>query len=58
MKQRKRLKSITRVLQDSTGFILSEAQTAFMKNMKNLEETIEDKEIFLDIIRQVQLWYK
>ena len=34
---------------------LCEAQTAFMKSTWEIESKIDNKEIFLDIIRQVQL---
>ena len=34
---------------------LCEAQTAFMQSTQELEDKIDDKEIFLDIIKQVQL---
>ena len=34
---------------------LYEAQTAFMQSIRELEEEITGKEIFLDIIKQVQL---
>ena len=34
---------------------LCEAQTNFMSNGKVLEEKLKDKDVFLDIIKQVQL---
>ena len=34
---------------------LSKAQTNLMKSMQVLEEKLEDKEVFLDIIKQMQL---
>ena len=35
---------------------LSEAQTNFMRSTQVLESKLEDKAVFLDIIKQMQLW--
>ena len=49
----KEKKTIKQYYQSATE--LCEAQTAFMQSTRELEKEINDREIFLDIIKQVQM---